>query len=427
MKLLHKCIALVLSISSIAAEIPSLINYQGLLTDINGNVVSGNKSINIAIYDAATNGTQLYFENVGVVSVQSGIYSFQFGTVNNFANALATGNQHWLQVTIDNAVQSPRERLVSVPFALKASTVTDRAITLAKLDPALKAMLRLADPGFVRIIRYAEADSTGYGSVNYPYQIGKYEITLNQYVALLNAVAATDTYALFHPSMTTDLRIAGISRSGTSGSYAYSIIGSGNRPVTFVSWFDAARYCNWLHNGQPSGAQDSSTTEDGAYALNGAISGVAVSKKESALYWIPSEDEWYLAAYYSDFATDGVPGYWLYPTHSNETPGNLVGSDLNQANYKTTVYSVTQSGTLDSTTNYLTEAGAFSESKSFLGTYDQAGNVWEWNDAVVSGTMRGLRGGSWSNTSVSVLAKSTRNSIAPTTEQNNIGFRIAGP
>jgi formylglycine-generating enzyme required for sulfatase activity len=37
-----------------------------------------------------------------------------------------------------------------------------------------------------------------------------------------------------------------------------------DRPVNYVSWGDAARFANWLHNGQPSGAQDLTTTEEGA-------------------------------------------------------------------------------------------------------------------------------------------------------------------
>lgn len=103
------------------AEVPALINYQGLLTDINGNVVSGSKTVSISIHDAATNGTQLYTENIGSVTAQNGIYSFQFGSGPTFASTLSTGAQHWLQVTLDGIAQTPRERLVSVPFAIKAA------------------------------------------------------------------------------------------------------------------------------------------------------------------------------------------------------------------------------------------------------------------------------------------------------------------
>ncbi len=97
------------------------------------------------------------------------------------------------------------------------------------------------------------ADSTGYGAVDYAYAIGKYEVTAGQYTAFLNAVAATDTYGLYNTSMWTYRRRHGckIQRSGSSGSYTYSVAADcANRPVNYVSFWDAARFVNWLHNGQ---------------------------------------------------------------------------------------------------------------------------------------------------------------------------------
>jgi formylglycine-generating enzyme required for sulfatase activity len=279
-------------------------------------------------------------------------------------------------------------------------------------------------------------DSTGYGAVNYTYAIGKYEVNLNQYTAFLNSVAATDTYSLYNTSMETNLNIAGISRSGSNGSYTYSVIGSGLRPVTHVSWFDAARFANWMANGQPTGAQNSSTTEDGAYALNGAMSGVSFTKNAinpntgtAPTWWIPSEDEWYKAAYYDQSLNSGAGGYWLYPTQSDSAPGNLQGNGTNQANYlydngSDWIYSVTQNASYSSSQNYLTDGGAFSNSGSFYGTFDQGGNVWEWNDAVIFGSFRGLRGGSW-NFFDNNLQSSGRDSLSPSFEVSIVGFRVA--
>lgn len=121
------------------AEVPALINYQGLLTDINGNVVSGSKTVSISIHDAATDGTQLYTENIGSVTVQNGIYSFQFGSGPTFASTLSTGAQHWLQVTLDGIAQTPRERLVSVPFAMRAAQA-DSLTPQAETDVYLRMM-----------------------------------------------------------------------------------------------------------------------------------------------------------------------------------------------------------------------------------------------------------------------------------------------
>src|SRR3954469_4561908 len=83
-----------------------------------------------------------------------------------------------------------------------------------------------------------------YGGVNYAYNIGKYEVTVGQYTAFLNAVARTDTYGLYVTLMATDLNVAGIARSGASGSYSYSVIGSPNHPIAWVNWGNAARFAN---------------------------------------------------------------------------------------------------------------------------------------------------------------------------------------
>jgi formylglycine-generating enzyme required for sulfatase activity len=262
------------------------------------------------------------------------------------------------------------------------------------------------------------ADSTGYGSVNYQYRIGQYEVSLTQYTAFLNAVAATDSYGLYNSIMASNLDIAGISRSGSSGSYNYSVIGSGNRPVTYVSWFDAARFANWMNNGATNGA----STETGAYTLNGASSGV-ILKNPGATWWITSEDEWYKAAYYKGGGTNA--GYWVYPTQSDSGPGNIISGFANQANHNNGVYAVTQSADYSSTQNYLTDAGVFSNSASAYGTFDQGGNVWEWNDAVIGfGSGRGLRGGSW-DYNVSLLQSSFRYAGDPTNGNNVVGFRVA--
>ena len=116
-------------------------------------------------------------------------------------------------------------------------------------------------------------------------------------------MAATDTYSLYHTSMGTNLNVAGISRTGSSGSYTYSVINNGgdssNRPITFVKWWDAARFANWLANGQPTGAQTNTTTENGACNVNGLTSGSAPGKNvtnpntsAAPTFYIPTENEW---------------------------------------------------------------------------------------------------------------------------------------
>lgn len=274
----------------------------------------------------------------------------------------------------------------------------------------------------------------GYGAVGYNYGIGKYEVTLNQYTAFLNAVAKTDTYGLYSLAMATDVNVRGISRGGAAGSYTYSVIGNGNRPVTYVSWFDAARFVNWLHNGQPIGAQSVATTESGAYTLNGAVSGI-VTRNANWIYGLPTEDEWVKAAYHQPAAQGGdVDDYWLYPTASNTMPNsrNGSGSDANSGNFFRDDgiangfnggYAVSQSTAYPPTGNVLTSVGAFTLARSFYGTFDQGGNVMEWNDLVNEGTGRGIRGGAWGY-EAQAMQTPFRGQNVPESEFNVLGFRV---
>lgn len=259
-----------------------------------------------------------------------------------------------------------------------------------------------------------------YGSVSYVYNIGKYEVTLDQYTAFLNAVAKDDTYKLYYSLMTFDGNTAGIARSGSAHNYSYSVIGSGARPVTYVTWGDAARFANWLANGQPSGAQDLSTTEDGSYFLNGAMTVAAlnaVTRKPGATWVIPTENEWYKAAYHQPAVQGGdADNYWDYPTRTNirpdsdQPPGdpsiqtnvaNFYRDDSDPFNGYNDGYAVNGSTIKSEEQNYLTDAGAYTSSPSYYGTYDQGGNVWEYNETRIS-SFRGVRGGSWTNVSDSL-------------------------
>ena len=265
------------------------------------------------------------------------------------------------------------------------------------------------------------ANVDGFGSVSYPFQIGKFEITIEQYAAFLNAVAATNTNAfildLWDPRMQTDLNVAGISRGGSGtvqAPYVYTAIGDAKRPISYVNWFDAARFANWVNNG----ASPSASTETGAYSLNGATNGI-ILKNDGAVWWIPSEDEWYKAAYYKGGNTNA--GYWIYPTQSDSMPGTNVGTSLNQANYG--IKYPPESNLL----NFLTIVGSFTASQSAYGTFDQGGNVYEWSDGIVEGTSRALRGGAWA-TDAENLTASARNYGLPNIPDGNttvLGFRVA--
>jgi sulfatase modifying factor 1 len=139
-----------------------------------------------------------------------------------------------------------------------------------------------------------------------------------------------------------------------------------------------------------------------------------------AKFFIPTENEWYKAAYHKN---EGVLGdYWDYPTASNTTPINTLPDPGNHANF----YDQFHTGNANYTIGnpyYRTEVGAFQNSPSPYGTFDQGGNVWEWNEKVI-GSLRGLRGGSFGCCSDG-LAASNPAEIAPSQELNTVGFRVA--
>jgi sulfatase modifying factor 1 len=269
-------------------------------------------------------------------------------------------------------------------------------------------------------------DTTGYGAVDHEYKISKYEVTIQQYTDFLNSVDpnGANPYDLYNNSMATDHRIKGISfTSGAISGSKYSPMGSSDRPITYVNWFDAARFANWMHNGQGSGS-----TETGAYTLvGGQTSGTAPAKNSGAQFYIPTENEWYKAAYYSPLLHSGSGGYYAYATQSNTAPGNIVGAAANQANYVTDgKYAVTQAALMDFNQNYLTDKGVFTNSASYYGTFDQNGNVWEWNDrSGVPSVSRGLGGGMWSQSFF--LSSSEFGSGPSSTQSADVGFRLASP
>ncbi len=272
-----------------------------------------------------------------------------------------------------------------------------------------------------------DTEGEGYGGLDYVYNIGKFEVTAGQYTQFLNAVADEDTYGLYNPFMDVDdypdYNGCNIKRTGSPGSYVYGVAADwATRPVNFVSWGCVARFANWLHKGQPAGSQDLTTTEDGSYYLNGATSDaelMAVVREEDATWVIPSEDEWYKAAYHYN---DGVTGnYYDYPTSSDSVPSNdLIDPDLgNNATFWDNDYTI-------GSPYWLTEAGAHENSESPYDTFDQGGNVWEWNEAIINASFRGLRGGSYGSNSALGLHAAYRPSVFDAmTEHSSLGFRVA--
>jgi len=112
--------------------------------------------------------------------------------------------------------------------------------------------------------------------------------------------------------------------------------------------------------------------------------------------------------------------YFDYPTSSNISPSNVLGNPIdpeNNATYSNNGYTI-------GSPYYRTEVGAHENSVSPYGTFDQGGNVWEWNEAVIN-LYRGLRGGSVNEITDDVLLASHRFLNDPSVEGGIFGFRLA--
>ena len=280
------------------------------------------------------------------------------------------------------------------------------------------------------------ADSTGYGSVGYNYNIGKYEITNAEYCEFLNAVAAADAYGLYYTDMGSDPYHGGIIRSGSYGNYTYSVrsipdtwpsgtpsyhpsndsgtgTGYANLPVTYVRFYSALRYANWLHNGKPTGAQDASTTEDGAYDMS---VGENVVRKAGAKFWLPNEDEWYKAAYYKEGGLDA--GYYDYATSSDVTPtAAKPTATANSACYNRSCWPWLPE---------FPDVGSYTGSASPYGTFDQSGSVDEWTETQDPTDVgrRVYRGGNFGDSATSMVS-SSRTIYLATHCSAARGFRLA--
>jgi sulfatase modifying factor 1 len=237
---------------------------------------------------------------------------------------------------------------------------------------------------------------TNSGKVDYIFEIAKYQVTNAQYAEFLNAVAVhSDPYNLYNINMERGL-FGGIKRIEQDGCYFYAPLeGYSDLPVVYVSWFDAARFCNWLHFEKPQqGESVLETTEGnsevGAYNTSVFSKGRGIQKvvthNPEAKFWIPTLDEWNKAAYF-DPTKDGKGGYWLYPTRSDAKPNAVAPpGDDNSANYYDFKWAAPDP--------YLTPVGSYKYTTSYYGTFDQGGNVWEWVETLRNGrTHRWVRGG----------------------------------
>ena len=254
---------------------------------------------------------------------------------------------------------------------------------------------------FVDIGNAGNADDTGagggiysslYGGVSYGYRMGTFEISQD---AITKATAS----GLLNV---------------TAGAH------TGAEPAAGISWYEAAAFVNFLNTS--TGHQAAYQIDVGVTTLTLWSSGDAwqldgenLYRHKDAYYFLPSEDEWYKAAFHQN---DGVTAnYWDYAAGSNTIPTAVA------------------SGTTAGTAVYDTVAGDPAEvdnagGLSPYGTRGQNGNVWEWQESAFTAPNdspsenRLVRGGAWSHPE-SLLRSSSRIITGPTGSTGNIGFRVA--
>lgn len=224
-----------------------------------------------------------------------------------------------------------------------------------------------------------DADHEGvgrFGQVSSSFEISSTKVSRAEYAAFLNAVARRDRHGLYRPSMPID-------RQGDEGRHVYRPRPPVGAPITHASWVDALRYCNWWHNGKPSGPQISSTTEDGAYPLTAQLD--TITRTENAKYFLPTVNEWYKAAYYRPESQSY--GHLPLP---DKPDGQQGWQHFNRSHY------------------------------GMKGTED---GIWEWTESPVGRLFKAIRSDAWFQGNNRQAAGHFYSN--PHLELSRIGFRIA--
>ena len=448
-----------------AAEVGSAFNYQGRLLR-EGVPAHGAFDLQFNLFASEADGLPCApVQTHLAVNVVEGLFTRDL----DFGQDAFTGEACWLEIRVRPSGEegvfqrlSPRQRLAPAPFSLYTLKAERLAAPLsadqlpsnvARLDAAqtftgdvtfaglvhlaglagdgqgltnvtatglsarlMERMWKVSIP-FVTVTNAGNSpDFNGLGSVPHDFRIGKYEINNHQYVAFLRAVAAEDLHGLYDTNMAHSIH-GGIVRTGHQGEYAYEVKpGMGHQPVVWVDYYDAMRFCNWLHHGQPTGGQDATTTEDGAYTIGSQIPGTTPDRRNpGARYWLPSGDEWYKAAYHQPYGSGGIPGhYWPFPTRNFDPPvPELPPGGVNSAN------------ACCGTGMRATDVGAYENTYSYYGVFDLAGNVQEWTEEIVFSSNLRVRGGSWLYNEF--YSESTNFEFdTPDYPADGIGLRVAG-
>lgn len=169
--------------------------------------------------------------------------------------------------------------------------------------------------------------ATGRGSVGYDYRIGRTEISSGQWIQFVNtfSVQSNELELFAAPVWWGAHRDPGY--NGPGRRWVLNSPDAAMQPLFGITWRDAAFYCNWLNNNQPTafadiqnGAYDASTftfNHDGGFTTFNDQR----THNPGARFWIPTWDEWLKSVHYDPNRNgEGQEGWWLYPNQSDSPP-----------------------------------------------------------------------------------------------------------
>jgi len=115
--------------------VPPLVNFSGVLTDVNGKPLTDVVGVTFLLYEDSQGGAPLWMETQNVQPDKTGHYTVMLGSTSSQglpADIFVAGEAHWLGVQVQGQDEQPRVLLVSAPYALKAGD----AETIGGLPPS---------------------------------------------------------------------------------------------------------------------------------------------------------------------------------------------------------------------------------------------------------------------------------------------------